>query len=203
MQIITLLNPVTQPHPLPSSGSCRKRGLCPRWVPQTPAGTAGQGRCLRPPCAGLGMEEAARKREIIKTDVDKASAGIFCFRAITESGDKNKMNKVQSVICFSWTYHSSAPSAFVSVSSTGTGALSCCFHPLAQEMFCSGLLSQTASGVLLPLLRASPRYPHGVFVPPPPWQHRAPCSYRHRSVTDLLHCSYCFFESPPVNQNAC
>lgn len=192
MQMVPLLNPVTQPHPLPSSE--KEKGALPRWVLQTPAGTAGQ---------GLGMEEAARKREIIKTDVDKASAGIFCFRAITESGDKNKMNKVQSVICFSWPYHSSAPSAFVSVSSTGTGALSCRFHPLAQEMFCSGLLSQTASGVLLPRLRASPRYPHGVFVPPPPWQHRAPCSYRHRSVTDLLHCSYCFFESPPVNQNAC
>lgn len=153
----------TSPAPFLGKG---KRGLCPRWVLQTPAGTVGQGRCLRPACAGLGMEEAARKREIIKPDVDKASAGIFCFRAITESGDKNKMNKVQSVICFSWPYHSSAPSAFVSVSSTGTGALSCRSHPLAQEMFCSGLLSQTASGLLLPRLRASPKYPHGVIGAP-------------------------------------
>lgn len=131
------------------------------------------GGCRRPLRAQLGRDGASAPlmlgwvwrrlpgRKIIKTDVDKASAGIFCFRAITESGDENKMNKVQSVICFSWPYHSSAPSAFVGVSSTGTGALSCRSHPLAQEMFCSGLLSQTASGVPLPRLRASPKYPHG------------------------------------------
>ena len=100
---IILLNPVTQPHPLPSSASCKKMGLYTAVdISDFCAGVAGQGLCLLLLlCAVLGRERAARNREIIKTDTDKASAGIFCFRAMTESGDEDKMNKLRLLILFS------------------------------------------------------------------------------------------------------
>lgn len=99
-----MLHPATQPHPRPSSALAEKiRVYTAVGVSDFCAGVAGQGpHLLLLLRAGLGRKNAARSREIIKPDTDKARAGLFCFRAVTESGGEAEMNELRLLILFAF-----------------------------------------------------------------------------------------------------
>lgn len=96
-----LLYPATQPHPRPTSALGDTARVCSTaGVPAFGAGVAGQGPrlllliCLR----RAGQKKGCQNSRNNKNTHRQSQAGIFCFRATTESGGEVKINKLWLLI---------------------------------------------------------------------------------------------------------